>query len=138
MSEEKKTHPEHKYSVTFVSKVGTISIRFKNYFDMLLNLNLTSVPDYINSSTVQVGYEGRTIFFHGISGVVNGSFSLIYYSLSSVDEKCTETTGSFTDLSVRQNIVNVVMACVYQLSIAAQCGNMSGPSTNFTIVMPGK
>ena len=23
MSEEKKTHPEHKYSVTFVSKVGT-------------------------------------------------------------------------------------------------------------------
>ena len=24
MSEEKKTHPEHKYSVTFVSKVGTI------------------------------------------------------------------------------------------------------------------
>ena len=25
MSEEKKTHPEHKYSVTFVSKVGTSS-----------------------------------------------------------------------------------------------------------------
>ena len=24
MSEEKKTHPEHKYSVTFISKVGTI------------------------------------------------------------------------------------------------------------------
>ena len=24
MSEEKKTHPEHNYSVTFVSKVGTI------------------------------------------------------------------------------------------------------------------
>ena len=23
MSDEKKTHPEHKYSVTFVSKVGT-------------------------------------------------------------------------------------------------------------------
>ena len=23
LSEEKKTHPEHKYSVTFVSKVGT-------------------------------------------------------------------------------------------------------------------
>ena len=28
MSEEKKTHPEHKYSVTFVSKVGTIIIFF--------------------------------------------------------------------------------------------------------------
>ena len=25
-SEEKKTHPEHKYSVTFVSKVGTINL----------------------------------------------------------------------------------------------------------------
>ena len=25
LSEEKKTHPEHKYSVTFVSKVGTIT-----------------------------------------------------------------------------------------------------------------
>ena len=24
LSEEKNTHPEHKYSVTFVSKVGTI------------------------------------------------------------------------------------------------------------------
>ena len=26
LSEEKKTHPEHKYSVTFVSKVGTKNI----------------------------------------------------------------------------------------------------------------
>ena len=26
MFEEKKTHPEHKYSVTFVPKVGTISL----------------------------------------------------------------------------------------------------------------
>ena len=25
MSEEQKTHPEHKYSVTFVSKVGTMT-----------------------------------------------------------------------------------------------------------------
>ena len=33
LSEEKKTHPEHKYSVTFVSKVGTISIS-----DLLNNL----------------------------------------------------------------------------------------------------
>ena len=30
MSEEKKTHPEHKYSVTFVSKVGTI-ISYVNF-----------------------------------------------------------------------------------------------------------
>ena len=28
LSEEKKTHPEHKYSVTFVSKVGTKSVFF--------------------------------------------------------------------------------------------------------------
>ena len=25
---KKKTHPEHKYSVTFVSKVGTIMVQF--------------------------------------------------------------------------------------------------------------
>ena len=29
MSEEKKTHPEHKYSVTFVSKVGTKNLKEK-------------------------------------------------------------------------------------------------------------
>ena len=28
MSEEKKTHPEHKYSVIFVSKGGTISVKY--------------------------------------------------------------------------------------------------------------
>ena len=32
MSEEKKTHPEHKYSVTFVSKVGTIKQNEKLFF----------------------------------------------------------------------------------------------------------
>ena len=29
MSEEKKNHPEHKYSVTFVSKVGTTSCSYQ-------------------------------------------------------------------------------------------------------------
>ena len=33
MSEEKKTIPEHKYAVTFVSKVGTIMQIFSRFFD---------------------------------------------------------------------------------------------------------
>ena len=36
MSEEKKTHPEHKYSVTFVSKVGTIN----NFDDLELIISV--------------------------------------------------------------------------------------------------
>ena len=39
MSEEKKTHPEHKYSVTFVPKVGTIIVC---WFHKLLRILLIS------------------------------------------------------------------------------------------------
>ena len=41
LSEGKKTHPEHKYSVTFVSKVGTITGK-----KQLLNNNITR-PNWV-------------------------------------------------------------------------------------------
>ena len=40
LSEEKKNHPDHKYSVTFVSKVGTITKR--NLLSAVLYRNFIS------------------------------------------------------------------------------------------------
>ena len=97
-----------------------------------------SVPDYINSSSVQTGFDSGDVFFSGISGVLDGSFSSMYYSLTSSETLCSEREGNFTDITVRHNIENVATGCTYQLSISAQCGSERGPATNFTIIVPGK
>ena len=50
MSEEKKTHPEHKYSVTFVSKVGTKTVSLHCIGKKLLLFGLQQwLLKYINN-----------------------------------------------------------------------------------------
>ena len=51
-SVKKKTHPEHKYSVTFVSKVGTIS-----FFQLLFD-----EEKHQSSSAQKIGFYMETSF----------------------------------------------------------------------------
>ena len=46
LSEEKKTHPKHKYSVTFASKVGT-KIRLRIKFQLKFHPNRNLVGQFI-------------------------------------------------------------------------------------------
>ena len=65
MSEEKKTHPEHKYSVTFVSKVGTITQINIEWLSIVINVYavtclVVSSPKY--NALIILNWQTRQLF----------------------------------------------------------------------------
>ena len=75
LSEEKKTHPEHKYSVIFVSKVGTI-IDY-NGFLLSLSINFKKKIDY-NRLKVDYNVTKGDAFFQGFDPLSTQRVPFLY------------------------------------------------------------